>query len=289
MSDVMIEVGARPHSHKFKYSIGALATEPDQHAASVRSFRGAGFGDDDCEFLYIDNSKGNSLTAYDGLNHILNEARGEYVILCHQDVLVDFDKRADLDRCLRELEERDKRWAVAGNAGGAKPGELAIRITDPHGVGQKTHDFPQRVFSLDENFLVIKRDARLSFSADLEGFHFYGADICLIADVLGYRSYVIDFHLRHLSGGNKSPSFFAARMALAKKYARAFRPRFVQTSCALLYLTGSPVVSHLEWFVSRSAKYFIRLRKTARGALNRIMGFVREKKSTGGRPDYGRS
>ena len=250
MSNAMVEVGSQSLRHEFKYSIGTLVTDRAQYGDCVRSFQKAGFSED-CEFLFIDNSENNAHTAFDGLNHILNQARGEFIILCHQDVLLDFDQRVDLDRCLTELERLDASWAVAGNAGGVKAGDLALRITDPHGEGQDSHDFPQRVFSLDENFIVLKRNARLAFSADLEGFHFYGADICLIADVLGYRSYVIDFHLRHLSGGNKSPSFYESEKALAEKYARAFRPRFLQTSCALLYITGHPVTSRIGWMVAK--------------------------------------
>ena len=275
MSDAMVEVGSQSLSHKFKYSIGTLVTDLDQYGDCVRSFQAAGFGDDDCEFLYIDNTGENAHSAFDGLNRILNQAGGEFVILCHQDVVIDFDRRRDLDRCLSELEVLDKSWAVVGNAGGMKAGELAIRITDPHGDGQNSHEFPQRVFSLDENFIVLRRSARLAFSADLAGFHFYGADICLIADVLGYRCYVIDFHLRHLSGGNKSPSFYASRTALAEKYARAFRPRLVQTSCALVYLTGSPVGGRVGWLVAKSAGLVVRLLKACRRKLRRLMPSLR--------------
>ena len=117
---------------------------------------------------------------------------------------------------MSELSALDPNWGLAGNAGGVAPGELAIRIADPHGSDQNTHSFPVPVCSLDENFIVLRADARLAFSADLDGFHFYGTDICLLADVHGYRSYVIDFHLRHLSAGNKSASFHDCEAALAE-------------------------------------------------------------------------
>ena len=208
MSEAMIEVGKQPLKYQYKYTIGTLVTDLAQYRRSVRSFNAAGFATEDCQFLYIDNSRFNNFTAYNGLNHILNHAESEYIILCHQDVLLDFDGRALLDRRLRDLEVRDPFWALAGNAGGVASGNLAIRITDPHGSDQKTHEYPQRVSSLDENFIVLKSDARLAFSTDLSGFHLYGTDVCLLADVQGHNCYVIDFHLRHLSAGNKSPSFF---------------------------------------------------------------------------------
>jgi hypothetical protein len=92
--------------------------------------------------------------------------------------------------------------------------------------------------SLDENFMVVKRSARLSFSRDLTGFHFYGADLCLVADMLGYSTYVIDFHLEHLSRGVKGASFTAMEQAFVAKWGRALRPRLLQTTCSLVSLTG---------------------------------------------------
>ena len=258
MAEVMIEVGHQPVKHQYKYTIGTLVTDMAQYRSAVRSFRRAGFDGDDCEFLYIDNSRQNNFTAYDGLNHLLNHGQGEYVILCHQDVLLDFDGRDELDEQLQGLTRLDPYWAIAGNAGGVGAGELAIRITDPHGADQKTHQLPQAVSSLDENFLVIKSAARLAFSSDLSGFHFYGTDICLLADVAGYNSYVIDFHLRHLSGGNKSPTFFENEAKLGEKYARAFRSRWVQTTCSLVYLTGNPFGLLVQGTVSKLTQIAVR-------------------------------
>ena len=258
MAEFMKEVGHQPLNHQCKYTIGTLVTDMAQYRSAVRSFERAGFGGGDCEFLYIDNSRRNSFTAYDGLNHILNHAQGEYVILCHQDILLDFDGRAELDEQLQGLGRIDPCWAIAGNAGGVGSGELAIRISDPHGVDQKTHKLPQVVSSLDENFLVIKSAARLAFSCDLSGFHFYGTDICLLADVAGYNSYVIDFHLRHLSAGNKSPSFFENEAKLAEKYGRAFRSRWVQTTCSLVYLTGNPFGILVQGTVSKLTQIAVR-------------------------------
>ena len=55
--------------------------------------------------------------------------------------------------------------------------------------------------ALDKNFLVVRRDANLAVSADLKGFHLHGTDICIVARLLGYTAYVVDFQLRHVSSG----------------------------------------------------------------------------------------
>ena len=229
-----------------RYTIGSVINNKEQYAAMLASFQAHGFGPEDCEFLYADNSVSNQLCCYRGLNRILEDARGDYIVLCHQDVRLVDDGRKDLERCLAELEAFDSRWAVAGNAGGVSLGKFAIRISDPHGLNARMGPFPARIASLDENFIVLKRQARLSFSSDLDGFHFYGTDICIMADVHGYTSYVIDFHLKHLGKGVINETFHACRRNLIKKYAHAFRPRWIQTTCARVYLSGATFGHEVE-------------------------------------------
>ena len=256
-----VEVGGIPVEYKYKFTIGTLVTDAAQYKNCLKSFEEAGFGRDDCQYLYVDNSSFNSHSAYSGLNHILNHASGEFIVLCHQDVVLDFDRRGELERRLHELSAIDPFWGIAGNAGGVSSGELAIRITDPHGADQKTHEFPQAVKSVDENFIVLRADARLAFSADLGGFHLYGTDVCLLADVQGYNSYVIDFHLRHLSRGNKSPSFFESETAISRKYGRAFASRWVQTTCTLINFTGNPLGIMVQGSISKLTQAALRRKK----------------------------
>jgi hypothetical protein len=228
-----------PAEHVAKrFTIATLVNNRTHYDEMLASFEEAGFDRQSCEYLFVDNTGTEQTCAYRGLNHLLAEARGEYVILCHQDVRLVDDGRLELELRLGQLEQLDPTWAVAGNSGGIAPGRLAIRITDPHGSNQRIGTLPARVFSLDENFMVVKRSARLSFSRDLTGFHFYGADLCLMADVLGQAAYVIDFHLEHLSGGVKGPSFQVMEAAFCAKWGRALRPRFLQTPCSLVALTG---------------------------------------------------
>ena len=71
-------------------------------------------------------------------------------------------------------------------------------------------------------------------SRDLHGFHLYGADLCLIADILGYSAYVVDFHLRHKSVGNKGSTFEVVRAELIEKYRRALRYRVIGTPSTIV-------------------------------------------------------
>ena len=216
-------------------------TRPEQYARMLRSYSEAGFGAD-CEFLRIDNSRGNIYDAFASYNAFLTEAQGEYVILTHQDVELSFNDRNDLAERLRRLTELDPHWGACGNAGGVAFGELAMRISDPHGADRTVGDLPQRVFTLDENFIVVRRSANLCLSRDLSGYHMYGPDLCVMADVQGHHCYVIDFHLRHLSGGTVDAGFQTVADAFERKYARAFRSRWVQSTATEVFLSSATLL-----------------------------------------------
>ncbi|MBS0242733.1 MAG: hypothetical protein JSS20_11195 [Proteobacteria bacterium] len=237
-----------------RFTIASLVNDETQYAAMQASFRAFGFAEPDAEFVAARGAR----SAFAALNALIGKARGDYVILCHQDVRLIADDRGALEGRLAELDRRDPNWALAGNAGAVAPGRLAMSITDPHGRGRRLGDLPARVMSLDENFIVLRRTAGVRFSADLDGFHLYGADICLVADVLGHSAWVIDFHLEHLSPGRKDASFHAAEAQFRAKWRRALRPRWMQTTCTLLRLSGNaqprvigPMVERLARVVTR--------------------------------------
>lgn len=79
----------------YAFTICTLVSRPGQYAAMLQSFTAAGFGAD-CEYLAIDNVHGNVFDAFSGYNAFLTEARGEYVILAHQDLELAFDDRTVL-------------------------------------------------------------------------------------------------------------------------------------------------------------------------------------------------
>ncbi len=225
------------------FSICTLVTRPEEYDEMRASFESHGFVGADCEYLYLDNSKTNAYSAYSGLNLFLSVARGRLIILCHQDIELLVDDRASLERTTNQLSQLDPTWAVCGNSGGVWPGGLAIRLTDPHGHNRRTMPLPARVDALDENFIVVRRDANLALSSDLTGFHLYGTDLCIVADVLGRSAYVIDFHLLHKSGGTRDHTLIDSRRRLVDKYARAFRPRWVTAPCEIVFLSGISMVA----------------------------------------------
>jgi hypothetical protein len=225
-------------TYPYEFSVCTLVTRKEEYGQMMGSFVSRGFTRDCCEYLYIDNSEGCRYDAFSGLNLFLQQAQGKYIILCHQDVLLQDHGKDDLIQCIKQMDRVDPHWGVLGNAGGVNLKWLARHITSLSGERHVETLLPLRVMSVDENWMVVRKDANLALSRDLRGFHMYGSDICLIADTLGYRSYVIDFNLLHKSEGNADASFYKLRGDLINKYRRAFRSRFILTTITRFYISG---------------------------------------------------
>lgn len=225
------------HSHEIddlpesvvEYSFCTLMTDETKYRAMVKSFLEVGFTLDRCEFIFSDNRFGNKLDAYRGLNRMIAAARGRYVILVHQDVLA-ADTIKQLNGALAQLSDSAPNWAVAGNAGYDRQGKhYHTRISDRHLIDAKLASGAQEVASLDENFLVLRRDALLGFSDDISGFHLYGTDLVLQANFRGRTAWVVDFHVEHLGCGLVDNSFLAVLQLMEAKYARILAGRIVRT------------------------------------------------------------
>ena len=245
-----------PVSAPFKFSVCTLVTQPDEYAEMAASFVRAGFSPDDTEYLFSDNTGGNQLDAYRGYNLFLQAARGEFIVLCHQDILLDYDRREILEQRIRELDALDPAWALLGNAGRAQRFGLpvtAIKISHPSGT-ETIGTFPTRVDSLDENFIVVKRAANLALSHDLSGFHFYGTDLCRIAKILGRTAYAVNIHLLHKSLGKYDDSFFQSRWQLVKKYQQALHGGQIFTTTGPVWLTGNALAS---WWFNSGRREFL--------------------------------
>lgn len=221
-----------------RYSICTLVTQIAEYEEMVDSFLRAGFSPDICEYLFIDNSKGNKADAYQAYNAFLASARGEYIILCHQDVVLLKEGIQKLNGCIGELDNIDPAWAALGNAGGVKLGKVALHITHPDGE-QNAGSLPAKVQSLDENFILVKNSANLCVSHDLSGFHLYGTDICQMARFAGRTCWVVDFNLLHKSEGKLDSHFHNLRNQMEAKQRKFRAENFVQTTCVLLCFSGS--------------------------------------------------
>jgi hypothetical protein len=225
--------------YEFEFSICTLVTRKSEYEEMLQSFLDKGFTTTECEFLYIDNTTGCKYEAFEGLNLFLHQAKGKYIIICHQDILLIDDDKNQLLKCITEINHLDPNWAILANAGGVNFKWIATHLTQKNGKKISEKRLPLLTKTVDENFIVVKNNANLALSHNLKGFHLYGTDICLIADVLGYTSYVINFNLLHKSNGNPDANFYTLKKALMKKYSNAFRSRFLATTITRFYISGN--------------------------------------------------
>ncbi|WP_184546832.1 hypothetical protein [Mucilaginibacter sp. FT3.2] len=106
------------------------------------------------------------------LTNFCKKATGRYVILCHQDILLtQTSTKQLLDEQIAQMDTRDNKWGVLGNAGGANRlyKRLAIKIAYPNGVIDLQGTVPQQVGCIDENFMLVKNSANLALSDDIGG------------------------------------------------------------------------------------------------------------------------
>jgi len=225
-------------NYKKAYTFGTLVTNASVYDEMKQSFIDAGFTETDCEYLYIDNIGKNTMCGFQGLNEVLIQAKGKYIILLHQDMKA-IDSRSVLESRIKELDALDPNWALLGTSGAYGPQNFTLLGTDIYGKTLRVGNFPSKVTALDEVFILTKNEARLSFSHDVTGFHYYGVDITTIADILGYTAYVVDYNTTHVgSNTGRRFDFFECQNRILKKYKRALRDRFIQMTCNILYLLG---------------------------------------------------
>lgn len=189
------------------------------------------------EIIPIDN-RSNQYSVPQALNVGIEKSRAPIVVCCHQDVRM---PDGWLDRFLTQIalvEAKDRQWGVAGVMGIRVNGAFAGHIQDPH-TSRSFGRLPQRVQSLDEVCLAIRRDSELRFDERLGGFHLYGADLCLQARMKGMHCYALDASVEHLSRGTLDESFYEMADRLCAKW-RVIPgvPPVVETTCGVFQVAG---------------------------------------------------
>lgn len=190
------------------FHICTIANKREQYGQMKESLTQAGFNSENTNITLLENFTHNNYEPYSSINKFLVAVREPYLIFCHQDVLFDQgDGFEELLKRINELNLRDNYWAVAGNAGVNQYYKTVVKISDANQSPMWTGEFPQKVFTLDENFLIFNLRNRTKCSNALSGFHLYGSDLCLHAIKMGFSCYVIHFHITHLSGGTMNNDF----------------------------------------------------------------------------------
>ncbi len=221
------------------FSVVTLLRNEESYRRMLRSYRDYGFTPENSEFIAIDNRIENLCDGFQGSRLALSQAQGRYVVFCHDDLELLQDSFDDLCQLLQSLEAQDPFWMIAGMAGGVyrqlgvRPGRnlVASRVSDRWGAGRKVGGaFPRRVESLDEMFLLMPRLRAPQSSIDLSGYHFFGTDLCLQAELAGGTAYVINFHVFHHGKAHKGPEYWEQKSRIEAKYNAIFPGRTVLTT-----------------------------------------------------------
>lgn len=162
----------------------------------------------DIEFVPIFNYN-NQFTASIALNYGLTVAKGEYVIICHQDVGIKPGTMEILDNFLTpdimilgaSGVDLSCKASDVGMWGGTKSKTLAVGTvyssdtqSEPYwsGISELT-----KVHCVDECFFVVKKSILTRFDNNFNGFHFYGVDFCLQARKQGYDVHAASIPIIH--------------------------------------------------------------------------------------------
>jgi len=130
---------------------------------------------------------GNKYSAAQALNIGIKSAKGNIIVLCHQDVVF-FEKWIDnLFIRIAEVEGKTSKWGVLGTAGINSSDTTIGRVYNIKGKlswASTTDKTIMPAQTVDEHCMVIKKNSGLLFDEKtVKGFHFYGADICLNASI----------------------------------------------------------------------------------------------------------
>jgi hypothetical protein len=135
-------------------------------------------------------------------NTALAKATSDLVVFAHQDVYLPEGWFGRLRKAIEVLEEKDPHWGVLGNWGMAQGlGRGHLYCGWAKGVLGSEFAGGIEVETLDEVLLVLRKSAGLVFDEGLNGFHMYGADICLQARQRGLKAYAVAAFCIHNAGG----------------------------------------------------------------------------------------
>ena len=98
------------------FSVCTLVRSQQKYDRLLASFARTGFTADNSEFIAADNRETNRFDGYDWQNALLAQARGRYVVFCHDDIeLLDQGHDALLS-ALEALTRAEPTWLLAGVA-----------------------------------------------------------------------------------------------------------------------------------------------------------------------------
>jgi len=182
----------------------------------------------------------------------MTKAKANIIVTCHQDVIFDADFTT---RVMEKIKNRQN-FGTIGMAGITFDDKTAGGVRFP--TDYKFAVLPEaEVMINDELCIIFRKDSGLKFDEKFDGFHFYGADLCLQALNKGLKNYAVDCGVIHLSvdGAGDIPelqkNYFPALIKLKQKWDTIFK-RVRMTSG---YYENDKVGTFIPELQSEESKY----------------------------------
>ena len=183
-------------------------------------------------------------------NAAIEQASTDLLVLVHQDIYLPENWIQRVQSAVEQLAQTCPDWGVLGCCGIQTSGKHVGYIYD--GAWNRVLGEPfeggLEVESLDEAVLIIRKSSGLRFDPSLEGFHMYGADVCLQAQSRGKKCYAIGAFCIH----NTNPyrmlplHFWKGYLAMRRKW-KAQLP--IKTTCTEITYSCWPMV---RWNIVRA-------------------------------------
>jgi hypothetical protein len=176
----------------------------------------------------------------------MRQAAGDILVFAHQDVYLPAGWDRCLDRAIAQVSGIDPAWGVLGIFGitcQLQP-QGYLYCTASQKILGRAFKEPVKCISLDEVVLVLRRASGLVFDEQLQGFHFYGTDICLEAQRHGLGAYIISAFCIHNAAGARflPPAFWLGYFYLRRKWRKRLP---IRTPCTTITPWAWPVVASI--------------------------------------------
>jgi len=191
---------------KVDFSIITLVRNLDDYKDFLNSVRIQN-GQHTIELIAIPNFHNTFTSAAKGLNYAKSISSGEILIYCHEDILVGENWLNTIKKHIVELTQTNERIGVLGMAGVSVSQKPIFFLTNENGDTVNNYGANTRIECpyLDELCLITLKNSNLSFNHNIfDGFHFYGANLCLDAKLKNCKNYSINASCYHKSDGSKN-------------------------------------------------------------------------------------
>lgn len=164
-------------------------------------------------------------------NDAIDKSHNDLMVFLHSDIILPQQWIADLQRALSYLDRDDPEWGVLGSYGETLDDNGRGYIySSGLGIIGKPFERPQRIQTLDEIVLILRKSSGLRFDEALPHFHMYGTDICMTAEQVGRRNYAVSTFCIHNTqpGLVLADEFYECYRYMKRKWKKCLP---IQTTC----------------------------------------------------------